>query len=137
VNPTPLSDDDLIDAFRSCTLLPAQFDHRAHLRVAWILVRRLPLADAIEQVCTGIENIATHFGAPDKFNRTMSEALVRWIASRATPELDFDAFLAEYPVLTRDVRALLSQHYSCERLTSPEAKRTFVMPDREPLPYVE
>jgi len=132
-----LSDDEFLHAFHTCTLEAAQFDHHAHVRIAWILARRCPLPDAIEQVCVGIQCLATHFGAPEKFNRTMTEALVRWIAHGARADCDFEAFAATHPQLFTDVRGLLARHYSPERLTSLEAKRMFVVPDREPLPHVD
>jgi len=132
-----LSDDEFIDAFRRCRLQPAQFDHRAHVRAAWLLAQRLPLQAAIDEVCNGIQRLATHFGAPDKFNRTLTEALVRWIASHLAVGEKFDAFIANHPALISDTRDLLGRHYSIERLTSAEAKRIFVVPDREPLPHVE
>lgn len=132
-----LSDDEFVAAFLACRLSPAQFDHRAHVRVAWLLIKRQPLHAAIDQICVGIERLATHFGAPEKFNRTMTEALVRWMASRASATLRFEDFITVHPELMTDVRALLARHYSAERLTSVDAKRMFVAPDREPLPHVE
>ncbi len=75
-----MTDDEFLGAFTTCTLLPQQFNHRAHVRVAWLMLRRYPVDQAIERTCEGIARLAAHFGAADKFNRTLSEALVRLMA---------------------------------------------------------
>jgi len=131
-----IEDDDFVDAFLHCRIASTGFDHRAHLRIAWLLLNRLPLGDAIEATCKGIERIARHFGVPDKYNRTMSEALVRLIArARADdPGAGFEEFLARNVALSRDVRGVLAQYYSSDRLTSAEAKRCFMAPDLRALP---
>lgn len=130
------SDSEFVKAFFECRLASADFDHRGHLRIAWLLLDEHPLSIATDQVCIGIERIAAHFGAPGKFNRTMTVALVRLIAEakRRSARGSFAEFLEAHPALLRDVRGLLAQHYSADVLTSPRAKVEFVEPDLRPLP---
>ncbi|XXY45013.1 hypothetical protein WME91_33935 [Sorangium sp. So ce269] len=130
------SDDELLASFADLTLPSQDFDHLAHLRVAWACLQRYPLAVAVERVCDGIRAFAAHVGAPARYHRTLTEALVRIMSARpaADPELGWEGFLARNPDLVHDARGLVLRHYSDERLASAAARAAFVAPDREPLP---
>jgi hypothetical protein len=131
-----LSDDDFLAAFLDCSIPPGAFDHRGHLRVAWLLLQRHPLDEAVERVCDGIARLAAHLGVPGKYHRTLTEALVRLMAhgGAASAELGWEEFLRANPALVSDARGLLARHYTPERLESAEARARFVPPDRLPLP---
>lgn len=131
-----LSDDEFIAAFLACGLPPSAFDHLGHLRMAWILLQRLPLEDAVEAACQGIERFAAHLAVPDKYHRTLSEALARLMAYHggADPARSWPDFVAANPALVRDARGLLERHYSPGLMASAEARRRFLDPDRMPLP---
>jgi hypothetical protein len=128
------TDRELIDAFLACRLDAAQFDHRGHLRIAWLMLRHHPLERAIEEICNGIARLAAHLGAPDKYHRTLSEALVRLMAHGGAASLGWEAFLSANPELVTDVRGSVARYYSAELLSSAHARATFVYPDRQPLP---
>lgn len=128
-----MSDEEFLAAFLECRVPASAFDHRGHLRMAWLLLRRYPLEQAIDEICGGIARLAAHFGAPGKYNRTLSEALVR-LMSHAGSYASFDEFLDANSRLLTDVGGLLARHYSPEQLNSPAAKASFVQPDRLPLP---
>lgn len=130
----PLSDVEFLNAFEHCELTGHQFDHVGHLRIACLLLQRDTLDDAVENTCTGIERLATHLGAPGKFHRTVTEALVRLMASLGAAKLPWADFLRDHPGLTADAKGLLARHYSNERLADPRARQIFLAPDREPLP---
>lgn len=140
MSPDTLTDTDLefLDAFLSCRLDVAGFDHRGHLRIAWLLLQRHPLEVAVERTCDGIQRLAAHLGVPGKYHRTLSEALVRLMAAAdaAAPASSFDAFLTNHPELLVDARAVLARHYSPARLTDPAARTTFLPPDLQPLPDI-
>lgn len=131
-----LTDDEMLRAFLAHELPAAGFDHYSHLRIAWIHLQRYPLDEAIERACAGIAGFATHLGATGKFNRTLSEALMRLMAhaGAGTPGADLDAFLAANPVFLNDARSLIERHYSPERLALDAARERFLPPDRAPLP---
>ncbi|HEU4602951.1 MAG TPA: hypothetical protein VFS24_13325 [Steroidobacteraceae bacterium] len=131
-----MTDDEFLDAFTTCTLLPQQFNHRAHVRVAWLMLRRYPVDQAIERTCEGIARLAAHFGAADKFNRTLSEALVRLMARacESTRDASFDEFLGANEWLLQDVRGALAEYYSPALLYSVDTKQQFLAPDLKPLP---
>ena len=135
-DPTALPDDAFLNAFRACQLPPGAFNHRNHLRVAWLHLRRFPLDEAIERTCSGIAQYAAHLGATDRYHRTLTEALIRLMAHAGASDtsLSFADFLARTPALTGDCRTLIARHYSPELLSRPEARYNFLAPDRHPLP---
>lgn len=128
-----LDDDTYLEGFAARTLGPEHFDHRGHLRMAWLHLARYDLEEANRRVCEGIRALAAQFGAPEKFNHTLSEALVRIIAARMRPSQDFEAFLAANPDLVDDCLGVLGRYYSEERLQGPAAHAGWLAPDRRPL----
>lgn len=131
-----LPDDVFLSAVLDCSLPAASFDHCAHLRVAWLMLQRHPLTDAIDRTCLSIARLAAHFGATGKYHRTLSEAFVRLISARraAAPDASWACFLSDNPEFREDARALLARYYSPQRLGLPEARSRFMPPDRLPLP---
>lgn len=136
IDPKSVSDDQFLAAFFDCTMPPSGFDHLGHVRATWLLLQRRPLEDAVMETCNGIARLAAHLGVPGKFNRTLSEALVRLMAhgGAASPALSWHDFLAANRELMDDARALLARHYSAETLNSSAARERFLPPDRLPLP---
>lgn len=131
-----LSDDEFLAALSGGRLSPQAFDHPAHLRLAWLLVRRHSLAEAVDILCDELARFAARAGAPEKFHWTVSEALVRLVAhhDRDRATASWRDFLREHGRLVTDARGLVAEHYSPERLADPEARRGFLPPDRRPLP---
>lgn len=137
--PTPssdMSDDQFLADFLACRLAKEDFNHHGHLRAAWLLLQRHPLEEAIERCCSGIERLATHFGAATKFHRTRSEALLRLMArGRAgSHAVSWQQFLRNNQALLDDARGMLARHYSAAALDAPEARLRFMPPDLLPLP---
>lgn len=136
IDPQALSDDQFLAAFFDRTMPPAGFNHQGHVRVAWLLLRRHPVDEVVVLACDGIQDLARHLGVPDKYHRTLSEALVRLMAhgGAARPELSWADFQQANHALMTDARGLLARHYSPEILASTLARTSFVAPDRRPLP---
>ncbi|MCE4556685.1 hypothetical protein [Pelomonas cellulosilytica] len=133
---SPNDDEAFLSAITRCDLPPADFGHLQHLWLAWLHLRRTTLPEAIERTCTDIDRFARHHGARDKFNRTLTEALVRLMAGRGATQatLDWAGFQHRNADLVRDAAGLLARHYSPTLLASAEARRQFQPPDRLPLP---
>jgi len=127
--------DDItyLERFRRRALGPEYFDHLGHLRIAWLHLVHFDEGEARRRVCTGIRELATQFGVPEKFNHTLTEALMRIIAQRMQGRAtqSFDAFLCANPDLLNDAQALLARYYSDECLGSERARTGWVEPDRE------
>jgi N-formylglutamate deformylase len=130
------SDDEFLDAFLTCRVPAASFDHRAHLRVAWILLQRYPIDDAVTSTCEGIARLAAHLGATKKFHYTLTAALVRVMAAAGATDRTraFDAFLLANAPLVENARAVIAWYYSTERLATVDARTGFIEPDLAPLP---
>ena len=81
------------------------------------------------QSARGITAMATAAGAPQKFHMTITVAMLSAIAERMSDSCaNFDAFASQHPELFD--RELLLRHYSKERLSCPQARQTFLLPDR-------
>jgi hypothetical protein len=107
------TDDLFLEAFLVCRLPPSAFNHRNHLRVAWIHLQRFPLDEA-----------------------TMTEALIRLMANAGAsdPSVSFEEFLARAPAFSGDWRTLIDAHYSSALLARSDARYRFLSPDRLALP---
>lgn len=134
-SPTVLSDEQFIEQFERREPDPEHFDHRGHLRLGWLYLRRYSLTEAIERTTSGIRAYADSLGATGKFRHTLTEAIVRIMAQRmaAGQAETLDDFLADNPDLVENLWGVLTTHYSPERLESESARHRFVPPDRAPL----
>lgn len=135
-DPKSMSDDQFLAAFLDSSMPPAGFDHLGHIRAAWLLLQRRSLEDAVSETCNAIARLATHLGVPEKYNRTLSEALVRLMAHGGATDrtLSWPDFLAANADLVGSARLVLARHYSDETLDSAVARECFTPPDRQPLP---
>lgn len=131
-----MSNDQFLAAFLDSSMPPAGFDHHGHVRAAWLLLQRQPLENAVTDTCDAIARLATRLGVPEKYNRTLSEALVRLMAhgGGADPALSWEDFLAANTDLMNDARRVLARYYSDTLLNSQTARERFLRPDRLPLP---
>ena len=131
-----LTDAEFLAQFRAGTLDPREFDHRGHVRAGWLYLTQLPTEVAIERLAEDIQRYATGLGAAGKFHRTITEALMRLLASHLPHEkqLSWEQLLERHPIILNDARGLLLRFYSESQLASPEARTQFVPPDRRPIP---
>jgi len=116
--PPELDDEHFLRAFLDLSLDPSAFDHRGHLRLAWIVLQRCPLEDAIVRIGQGIRAYATHLGAASKYDRGVTEALVRIMHARGASDrsLEFPSFLAKNPDLCADARGVLRRYFGDARV---------------------
>jgi len=133
-----LTDEALWRAFGDAALPAAAWPHRAHLRVAWMFLRRHPLDEAHLLMRVGIIRLNAFHGLVETPARGYHETLTRlWLAlvaalMRAADAPSSDAFVdAHAGALGRDAAL---RHYSRERLMSVRARAVFVEPDLAPLP---
>lgn len=131
-----MTDDEFLQAFLDCTLSGAQFHHRDHLRLAWLLVTRFDREAASVAITRGIKRFAAHHGQSDKYHETMTRFWVRIVAHAimAQPEIDsFERFLETFPLLLEG--KLPFRHWSRETMMSPAARTGWVEPDLVALPF--
>lgn len=130
-----MNDDEFVEAFLSGSLPPAQFHHRDHLRLAWVLVRQQGTEAASHTITAGIRRFAAAHGQAEKYHETITRFWVRIVGHMASacPEIaDFSTFLATFPqLLDKD---LPYRHWRRETMGSAAARARWVEPDLFALP---
>jgi hypothetical protein len=131
-----MDDRDLLVAFEHGSFKPGELTHERHVRVAWLILQREPLEQAIETLRGGFRRFAKSIGQPEIYHETMTCAfaiLIDAAMHECGDKNDWIIFRAENPQLFRGV-TLLNEHYESETLNSDEARQTFVLPDLKELP---
>ena len=124
-----MTDDDFADAFEMGNIAPADFDHLAHLRAAFCLLRRRPFLEACVAMRDGLQGIARRAGRPGLYHETITVAFMSIVAQRLAgrSDLEWDGFIADHPELLD--RSLLARWYDRDTLESAQARAQFVLPD--------
>jgi hypothetical protein len=140
-----VNDDALVQAFEERTLPLAQWNHRAHVRVAFTYLRRHAFDEALRLMRDGVKGFNARHNVPDSptsgYNETTTVAFMTIIAatmqsySKAFPTPDGESFCNNHPHLLH--KQVLRLFYSPERRMLPEAKEHFVEPDLIPLPRID
>ena len=132
-----MTDEDFARAFERGEVTPAAFDHRAHVRVAWVYVREGPtFGAATARIREGIQRFAAAANASQKYHETITVLWMRLLADAASrvPACQFAELLERCPELAD--KELPLQYYSRERLFSESARREWVEPDQRPAPAI-
>jgi hypothetical protein len=136
---TPVDDLTLLELFESRTLPYAEWGHRLHVRVAYLFLRRDPFDEALRRLRGCIQAYNRQHDVPESltsgYHETLTVAWLRLIAARMdsrVSDLDSESFCGAHPELLE--KSLLRTYYSSEQMVSAGAKRSFIGPDREPLP---
>lgn len=140
-NHTASSDDgQFVQAFFDATLAPAAFDHRAHLRLGYVLLSRQSLDDATATMREGLKHFLAAHGLPaEKFHETLTTAwltavdvfMKHALQNDDAPCTSFNQWLKTSTDLL-DPKIMLT-HYGAKLLFSDEARAAFVAPDISPL----
>lgn len=123
-----LNDLDLEKQFENCTLDPELFVHEAHLRLAWIHVRKYGLAQAEKNLCKQISKFDKTFGDGTKFNLTVTVASAKVIDhfKQKTLANTFPEFIAEFPRLKSNFKDILAFHYGKDIFKNEKAKKFYL-----------
>ena len=132
-------DQTFLRAFEDCTLPFEEWKHRAHIRVAYLYLRRWPYADALERVRESIKRYNAATNTPESLERGYHETitvawmcLVHFTLCEYGPAPSSDEFLEAQEHLLN--RKALRFFYTRDRIVSWEAKANFVEPDLVPFP---
>jgi hypothetical protein len=135
-----LSADDrnFRSAFENFTVAPSQFNHEAHVRLAYIYLVESDVESAVQRMRAALLNFIEHNGIPrSKFHETITRAwvlAVRHFMNKSS-STSFHDFIAKSQVLL-DSKIMLT-HYSASVLFSSDARASFVEPDLDPIPRQE
>ena len=123
---------DLVDKFLRLELENVNFDHEAHVHVAYDLLSRYSFVDATKIYVDQLVAFTKQIGQSEKFNMTVTYAFLGLIAERRQdfPQADFERFIARNTDLLDS--QVLTRWYTHERLNSPYARSVFVLPDSGP-----
>jgi hypothetical protein len=128
------ADAAFLRAFDAGRLPEDGFGHREHLRLAWILVKRLGPEAATPEIERRLRHLAEAHGMPERYNRTLTLFWVRLVAHVAarTRAVSFADLLAAEGWLMDP--GLARRHYSPELLSSGAARARWVEPDLIAMP---
>ncbi len=128
-----LSDEAFEHQFASLTLNPALFSHEAHLRLAWIHIKKYGVDRAALNMCEQIRIFDQTFDDGTKFNVTVTVAAVKAVHHfmQKSETHTFAGFIDENPRLKHNFKELLGYHYSTDIFTDEAARAAWVEPDLE------
>lgn len=129
-----MNDDDFLSALEACTLVPAAFNHAAHIRAGFLYLQRQDFPEALGAMRRAIRAFAASIGKDGLYHETITTAFMTLINARLAVEpagVAWEGFTARH----RDLfdGTALAQHYSRERLQHPLARQIFLLPDRAPV----
>lgn len=122
-----------IETFAAGDIDAHEFDHAAHIYVAWLYLEKWPLLEAIDEFTTALKQLTTKLGVPGKYHETITWFFMFLIAERRQDSLAADWFLfaRQNPDLFgRGEDNILSCYYSKSLLGSDRARESFALPDR-------
>lgn len=129
-----LSDSEFEKKFIRCELNPSSFTHEAHIRLAWINIRKYGIVQAEINIQNGLKKYVEFVGATDKYNKTLTIAAIKIVyhfVLKSNSE-HFNDFIIEFPQLKSNFKDLLSRHYDFDIYNSNKAKMEYLKPDLIP-----
>ena len=129
-----LSDSEFEAQFKNSTFRPLRFSHEAHLRLAWILIKKYQATKAYMYYKDQLWSFAQKYKAETKFNLTITYASIKImdVYMSNSNSQNFKEFIAEFPELKTNFKSLLKNYYSKDIFTSLEAKKQIIEPDLHP-----
>lgn len=105
------------------------FRHADHVRVAFEIMRHHNFPDAAQAFCAALKTIASRAGNASAYHETITLAFLSLVSERMNGKtyVNFAAFADDNPDLMD--KSVLTRWYDPQRLMSPLARATFVLPD--------
>ena len=128
-----MNDCEFLTAFEDGSLPEDRFHHRDHVRAAWLLLRDMPPAAALDRFASALRRFAAAKGKTGLYHETITWAyllLINERMERGGRAREWDEFAAENPDLLTWRPGVLDTYYRPETLGSDLARRVFVLPDR-------
>ncbi len=128
---TNLDDATFVKQFEDGTLDPSIFSHEAHMRLAWIHIRKYGTDQACKNICHQILQFDIKNGKGEKFHKTITVAAVKVVNHFLTKSKSetFDDFIKEFPRLKNQFKSLLDYHYGFDIYNSELARDEYIEPD--------
>lgn len=120
----------------SCEFPVAEFNHKAHLRLAYIYLSENDTDTAVEMMRDSLKRFLMHNGVdPTKYHETITKAWILAVHHFMDKTEDYNSaeeLIDKNPEML-DSKIMMT-HYSAEVLFSEEARKEFVQPDLDPIP---
>jgi hypothetical protein len=131
------TDDQIFScAFEAFEIPPDQFDHAAHVRLAYVYLCEHSVDAAAAKMRASLLAFLNHLGVgAAKYHETVTRSwilAVNHFMALSEPCRSSAEFASRNPQLL-DSRIMLT-HYSAEVLFSPMARQSFVTPDIQAIP---
>jgi len=123
--------DALLAQFESCALPAAQFKHRQHVQVAWVMLSRHGLFEALQRFRRGLKAFARHNQVPGLYNETITcfyLLLIRERMDRLPAPHAWADFAAQNPDLFGRPKSFLQAWYPGDTAFTAAAKAAFILP---------
>lgn len=129
-----LTDSEFERQFKACLIKPECFSHEAHLRLAYIQIRKYGIEAALMNVQNQLYNYVNAIGAGDKYNKTVTIAAVRAVHHfmMKCKTNSFIEFVEAFPQLKYNFKYLMFCHYKTDIFKSKRAKISFIEPELLP-----
>jgi len=129
-------DRNVRQEFEACSFPPAEFNHRTHIRLAYVYLSEHDI-NAAHQMMRGalLSFLKYHAVDVSKYHETITLAWIMAVRHfmENTPKAEsFDTFIEKNPEML-DSKIMMT-HYSAEVLFSDEARAKFVEPNLDPIP---
>jgi len=129
-------DQNFLKDFEACKFPPAEFSHRAHIRLAYVYLTEHDTDRAHQLMQHALLTFLQYHGVDvSKYHETMTRA---WImAVRHFMEISPDSESSEIFIKNHSKMLdskIMMTHYSAEVLFSDEARAKFVEPHLSPIP---
>ena len=123
-----LTDLDFVKQFSETSLPASLFTHEAHIRLAWIHIKKYGLLEAERNVSMQLKNYVKSLGAEDKYHETLTIAGIKAVNHflMQSETKSFSAFIKENGILLSDFKQLIQSHYSTNIFNSKPAKLKYL-----------
>lgn len=126
-----MTDDQFLTRLESCTLSPSSFNHKGHVRAAFLILCAEPsFGLALDRMSRAIRAYASAQNADGLYHETITVAFMAIVNARMhqSGQLnDWMEFVASNPDLLAS-GSVLTHHYNAEILKSDLARSTFLLP---------
>ena len=135
-----MSSESLTERFKRQEIYPNEFNHLAHLKVAWDYIHEYSMVEAREKFHQDIIKLTKVLGAEEKYHRTLTDFFldylyqVKWYLNHnGTSSESWALVEQECSLLIKNAKKLISYYYSDELINSDLARTQYVDADIMPL----
>lgn len=135
-----MSSESLTERFKKQDIEPSEFNHLAHLKVAWDYIHEYSMVEAREKFHQDIIKLTKVLGAEEKYHRTLTDFFldylyqVKWYLNHTGQSSEsWRSVEQQCPLLINDAKRLISYYYSDELINSDLARTQYVDADIMPL----